>query len=116
MTKPPRLHTLRPRVATLDIRRVKTPEIEKISDPFYYSRPWRNLLEVIFAKRGRRCEDPTCRTPRGPWKIIYGDHVIERRDGGAELDENNVKLRCGPCHGRKTYRERVKRESGPTIG
>lgn len=70
--------------------------------PFYRKPEWKALVAKIVKARGRRCEDcgrEGCR--------IYGDHVIELRDGGPELEEGNVILRCATCHGRKT--EQVRR-------
>lgn len=96
-----------PRLATVDARRVK-PEPKQV-DPFYRSAEWRRLLAAIIAERGRRCEDPECPTPAGPWSRIYGDHLVELRDGGAPLDRNNVGLKCASCHTRKTMRERARR-------
>jgi 5-methylcytosine-specific restriction endonuclease McrA len=101
------LRTLAPRVATFDPRKVKPPP--KVADAFYLSSEWRRLVDEIIQERGRRCEDVNCRTPRGPWGRIHGDHVHEIRDGGAKLDKRNVMLRCDPCHGRKTARERSTR-------
>jgi len=103
----PKLRTLKPRVAIADLRRVKPPR--KTGDPFYSSREWRQLLADIIVERGRRCEDPNCSTPHGPWRMIYGDHIVERADGGAELERSNIMLRCPHCHGRKTADERRKR-------
>jgi 5-methylcytosine-specific restriction protein A len=93
------LKTLRHRVG-LNKTRVQPPP--KVAAPFYLTLEWRALMKRIEAKRGRRCEDPTCKNPRGPWSRIYGDHIIEIQDGGALLDEGNVMQRCPPCHGRKT--------------
>jgi 5-methylcytosine-specific restriction enzyme A len=76
----------------------------------YLSREWRALLAAIIAERGRRCEDPGCEVPGGRTGcLIYGDHIVELRDGGAALDRRNVMLRCGLCHGRKTAAERARR-------
>jgi 5-methylcytosine-specific restriction protein A len=104
-----RLKTLRPRIAELDTRRVKPPP--KTGDPFYDSQPWRALVARLLSLRGRRCEDPTCPTPRGPWRRVYADHIVELSDGGAPLDPANVMLRCPTCHGRKTAAARVRRFS-----
>jgi 5-methylcytosine-specific restriction enzyme A len=81
----------------------------KRADPFYVSPEWRAFRDQLFKERGRRCEDPKCSTPRGPWKQVYGDHIIEIKDGGAKLSRDNVLLRCGVCHGRKTQDERERR-------
>ena len=42
---------------------------------------------------------------------VFGDHIIELKDGGALLDGRNVMLRCGSCHTRKTFEERAKRSA-----
>jgi 5-methylcytosine-specific restriction protein A len=110
------LKTLRPRLSLANTYAVALPPKE--AEPFYSSPEWRALLTSIIGKRGRRCEDPTCKTPHGPWGRIYGDHIKERRDGGADLDEANVLLRCATCHGRKTAAARGARAAErptPTI-
>lgn len=96
------LRTIRPRLRTIDTRTAKPPP--KRAEAFYLSREWRTLIASIIAKRGRRCEE--CGTSGG---IIYGDHIIELKDGGAPLDEANIMLRCPACHGRKTAAERTRR-------
>src|SRR5437016_3170907 len=75
----------------------------KITDPFYGSAEWQQLMARIIKQRGRRCEDPEHdpATPRVGVRI-YGDHIVERRDGGADLDQRNILLRCASCHTRKT--------------
>jgi len=101
------LRTLKPKLGVANTLAVKLPPKE--ADPFYLSPEWRELIKWLVAYRGRRCEDPNCQTPNGPWGRIYGDHIVELRDGGAALDEKNVMLRCGPCHGAKTAQERGRR-------
>jgi len=97
-----------PRIATRDTRAVPPPG--KVADPFYSSPEWRALLARIIAIRGRHCQDlhhdPS--KPRSGVRI-YGDHIVELRDGGAPLDERNVTLKCGACHTRKTLSERARR-------
>jgi hypothetical protein len=71
---------------------------------------WPALVRHLIATRGGWCEDPQCTTPnRGADQRIYGDHITELKDGGAQLDPANVMLRCAPCHGRKTAQEAAKR-------
>ena len=45
--------------------------------------------------RGRRCQDPE-HDPLSSTGRIYGDHVVELRDGGEFLDPRNICLRCRP--------------------
>jgi 5-methylcytosine-specific restriction enzyme A len=83
---------------------------EKKADPFYLSPEWKALMRDIIKQRGRRCEDEQ-HDPSKPREgmRVYGDHVIEIKDGGALLDPNNILCRCGPCHGRKTAAARADR-------
>jgi 5-methylcytosine-specific restriction protein A len=100
-TNRPRLTSLKPRLSTLDTRRVKPAQ--KVADPFYGTSAWRSLMARLLAERGRRCEAcgrTGCR--------IYGDHRRELQDGGAALDPSNVMLLCAACHTRKT--DAVRRE------
>jgi hypothetical protein len=92
------------RLAPTDITRSS-----KRADSFYLSPEWKAFRNQLIKERGWRCEDHKCETPRGPWKQIYGDHIVEIADGGARFDRANVLLRCGGCHGRKTRDEKAKR-------
>jgi len=96
-----------PRVPTADSRRAPSPP--KTADPVYYSREWRSLIARIIRVRGRRCEHPDHVGPHNPTTRIFGDHIIELRDGGALLDPANVMLLCGSCHTRKTVAARQDR-------
>lgn len=108
-----RIRMMPSRITAHDTRRVKTSDPVgrsfKQVDPFYTSPEWQALRKHIIKQRGWRCQDTKCETPRGPWKQIYSDHIIERQDGGAALDPRNILLRCGGCHGRKTRDEKAKR-------
>lgn len=97
-----RLATLPSKIGTANL--LTAQPAPKRADPFYASPEWRALMKRIIAKRGRRCGEcgrTDCR--------LFGDHVIELQDGGAPLDEGNVKLVCQSCHGKKTVAERAKR-------
>ncbi|GEL42253.1 hypothetical protein MEX01_28440 [Methylorubrum extorquens] len=105
------LKTLGPRLATLDSRTAWPPartwEERKASEPrqgFYQSTEWRALRDRVTRQRGKRCEDCGRTGTR-----IYCDHVVELQDGGAGLDETNIRLRCGSCHTRKTVDARASR-------
>jgi 5-methylcytosine-specific restriction endonuclease McrA len=105
-----RLRTVGPRVKAVDARKVKPQP--RTTDPFYLSPEWRALVADLIRTRGRRCQNPTCNRTHGsdglPIRLI-GDHIVERRDGGADLDPRNVQLLCWPCHNRKTVEARRKR-------
>lgn len=93
---PSRLGSLAPKLLPLP----------KSADLFYSSPPWRRLVVRIKLQRGPYCEE--C----GSKHRVAGDHVVEMKDGGAPLDELNVKLRCARCHNRKTASEKAKRARG----
>lgn len=97
-----KLQSLPTRITTLDTRSAKPPP--KTAEPFYLSPQWRSFIEGLKRKRGSKCEECGRTNTR-----IFGDHIIECKDGGAELAETNVKLLCGSCHTEKTNRERAKR-------
>ncbi|QCG93950.1 HNH endonuclease [Azospirillum sp. TSA2s] len=118
-----RLTSLRPTLATLDTRAAKP--MPKTADPFYLSPEWKTLVARLIQQRGRRCEmcGKTHEDDGTPTRLI-GDHVVERRDGGADLDPANIQLLCsreggngrahedgkvGGCHARKTARARNER-------
>ena len=102
-----KLSNLPSRLATLDVRTARPAE--KTTDAVYSSPAWRSLIALLIQQRGRRCEDPACKTPGRTGIRVFGDHIIELKDGGALLDPSNVMLRCGSCHTIKTNDERAKR-------
>lgn len=95
-----KLTALGSRVATLPPR-VAVPA--KRADTLYTSPEWKALVAEIKEERGAYCED--C----GSGHRVAGDHEIEVKDGGPPLDKKNVRLRCQPCHNRKTAAARAKR-------
>ena len=97
-------------------RREKLRSPVKRTLPFYSSPEWLALKAKVIAERGNRCEDPD-HDPAQPreGRTIYGDHVVELKDGGAPLDEANILLRCGACHGRKTHAARRERHLRPPV-
>jgi 5-methylcytosine-specific restriction protein A len=107
-----RVHMAPSRLGASSAGRLQQPETTRASKPtvaFYLSPEWKAFRNQLIKERGWRCEDPKCPIPFGPWKQVYGDHIIEMADGGAKLDPANVLLRCGVCHGRKTRDEKAKR-------
>lgn len=107
-----RLRTIGQKVRPSPQARVHLPH--KKPAPFYLSAEWRTLMTAIISERfgsraNARCEDPECRTPHRRGIRIFGDHVVELRDGGAPLDRRNILCRCGSCHARKTATARAQR-------
>lgn len=77
----------------------------KTTDPFYLSAEWRQLVGLVKRQRGYVCEESTCRRDcRATPRALIGDHIVERADGGADLDPLNIRLLCTACHNRKTAR------------
>ncbi|EHK56917.1 HNH endonuclease signature motif containing protein [Allomesorhizobium alhagi] len=97
-----KLRMMRPSIKTMDTRTVKVAP--KTAEPFYLSPEWRKLMAEVIAERGRRCEECSRTNTR-----IFGDHIVEVKDGGALLDKRNVKCLCGSCHTKKTAAARAKR-------
>lgn len=102
-----RLKALPPRVATVR-NRITVPA--KVPDPFYEGNAWREFIRAIKVQRGYVCEVVTCRKDcSSNHRGLIGDHIVERKDGGADFDPSNVMLMCAACHNRKTARERGRR-------
>lgn len=100
--KQPRLKTLGPRLKTFDTRSVRPPE--KVVESFYASAEWKEISRAIRERDRYKCVK--CGNKDGR---LYVDHIIERKDGGADFDHENLETLCAPCHGLKTTGERVKR-------
>lgn len=78
----------------------------KVAESFYSSKEWRQLVARIKRERGKWCQ--RC----GSTHRVIGDHIVERRDGGADLDASNIELLCFGCHQRKTAAARARRARG----
>src|SRR6266567_944519 len=106
------MRSLGPRVAPLDLRTARPPA--KRADAFYLSQEWRSFVEMLIVerfgdKRNARCQDPQCEQRQRRGIRLFGDHVKERKDGGALFNKSNVLFRCGACHTRKTNEHRARR-------
>jgi 5-methylcytosine-specific restriction endonuclease McrA len=78
----------------------------KVVERFYNSPEWRKLVASIKRERGNWCQ--RCGSGGRGVRVI-GDHIVERRDGGAELDPVNIELLCAACHNRKTAKAKAAR-------
>ena len=70
----------------------KVQAMPKRVESFYVSREWKQLVARLKRERGpwrERC---------GSGKRVVGEHKVEHRNGGAELDSPNVQLLCHACH------------------
>jgi 5-methylcytosine-specific restriction enzyme A len=101
------LATLPPRIALAPQRLRRS---KKTADPVYAGSEWRTLITRIIAQRGRRCEKCGRSSDENGAPIrVFGDHIVELKDGGPLFDPNNVMLLCGSCHTTKSNQERAKR-------
>ena len=86
---------------------------EKALQGFYRTSKWRRKRNAHIAAHPLcvHCEE------RG---TISGadmvDHIVERRDGGSNLDSANLQSLCNKCHAVKTRDERLKRDPKPLEG
>lgn len=107
-----RIRTLKPTLRTISTRIATIPRADaearrtKPTEDFYGSAAWKAVrLEV------QRASNRTCQGCGKTNTRIYVDHIIERQDGGAPFDKANLMALCASCHGKKTARERAKREA-----
>jgi 5-methylcytosine-specific restriction protein A len=65
----------------------------KYVDPFYLSPAWRSFRPSILRRDGGRCTwvENGVRCAR---RAVVVDHIIARRDGGADFDPNNCRSLC----------------------
>lgn len=91
----------------------KVKAAPKVAEGFYSSPEWRGLVADIKRARGNRCERAGCPTPT---HRIIADHIVERKDGGADLDASNVELLCFTHHQQKTAAARAARAQGRVHG
>ena len=63
------------------------------NDPFYQSQAWRSFRPLILERDGYRCTwiENGERCPR---RAPVVDHIVARRDGGADLDPANCRSLC----------------------
>lgn len=91
----------------------KVKPAPKQVEGFYSSSAWRGLVSDIKQERGARCERVGCPTPT---HRVIADHIVERKDGGADLDPRNIELLCFTHHQQKTAQARAARAQGRTWG
>jgi len=71
----------------------------KETDSFYLSVAWRRFREWYI------CKHPLCEQCEREGRLIKADmvdHIIEIKDGGARLAEENAMSMCWKCHSIKT--------------
>ena len=84
------------------------PRAPKETDPFYLSVRWRRFRSWYLGKH------PMCEQCQREGRLVQADmvdHVVELRDGGAALSEDNAMSLCRKCHAVKTAEVRDKRKN-----
>ena len=76
-------------------------------DAFYRSGAWRRCRDA-YIKKSPLCEHCSERGVVKSADVV--DHIIERRDGGANYEHNNLQSLCHGCHNEKTINERRRRD------
>jgi 5-methylcytosine-specific restriction protein A len=80
----------------------------KETDPFYLSVQWRRFRNFYIGKH------PLCEQCEREGRLTLAatiDHIVELKDGGKRLAEENAMALCWKCHARKTADERSKRKN-----
>lgn len=101
-----RLTSVKPRLGGL-APRVSLPP--KTAEGFYQSPAWRNFVEE--RKRDADYRAALARRKHGRERLIL-DHVVERKDGGADFEPANTQWLTMSEHQAKTARARAKRATG----
>lgn len=105
-----KIRTSRP---LIKVSRSQTVKIApKRADDFYHSPEWKAARAKALKRAKWRCEvvenGQRCERRHPAFRMTV-DHIVERRDGGADLDPSNLMCVCDPHHGAKTAAERAKR-------
>jgi 5-methylcytosine-specific restriction protein A len=75
------------------------PKRPEVQEPYYQSAEWRRLRRLCLERDRYRCTTPGCPTSgRGQGGRLIADHIVERRDGGADA-LSNLRTLCSFCDG-----------------
>ena len=85
----------------------------KVRDQFYGTGRWRRFRDWYIGKQPL-CEQCLAEGRIEPAVIV--DHIIELKDGGAPLSEDNAMSLCRRCHQKKTAREAALRRENHRVG
>lgn len=90
-----------------DLRNKNEHRNQKTRGFNYNGRPWKLKRKEILERDNYLCQCPDC-FPKGiltPANTV--DHDIPINQGGAPLDNNNLKAYNDKCHARKSSYERI---------
>ena len=89
----------------------RCPECERVrnqargnSNSRGYDSEWKRF-RVVFLRKNPVCCVDSCSEP-----ATDVDHVRPLSEGGAKLDENNLRAMCHPHHSQRTGRDQVKNQ------
>jgi len=100
----------KPRISTNDNRRVRPVVVPYRTDPELQTHEHKKWSIAVRRRAGYRCQGAQ-HDPGKPREgvMLYADHIVERRDGGARYDLGNGQALCASCHVRKTFLARAQR-------
>lgn len=92
------------RLKLFETKKVRAPD--KVVEHFYTTPQWKEARQAALERDNYTCTTPNCgRTETR----MFVDHIIERKDGGADYDLSNLQVLCGKHHTLKTLEDRSKR-------
>lgn len=106
-----RLRALRSTLPRHDLHVAQVPRVAKATDAFYSTNLHREWRRQVKNRARGRCEwvlagGQVC----GAREMkMYADHIVERKDGGAEHDLSNGQCLCASHHTLKTALEKKTR-------
>lgn len=80
-------------------------------DPFYLSSAWRAFSQRIKRARGFVCQRCGVSGADRPFALKV-NHIVARKDGGADFDEANAEVLCASCDNRTRAQEHRARGRG----
>ena len=70
------------------------PRTEKTAEPFYATQEWKAAREACLKRAKYRCE---VQLSDCQGRAFIADHIVSRRNGGAEYDQANLRAICRSC-------------------
>jgi 5-methylcytosine-specific restriction protein A len=85
------------------VGKLRPTRASKTTDPFYLSKEWRAVRLAALKRDGFRCV--VCRRSVAGKGEARVDHIIPRSQGGAALDQANLRTLCA-AHDNQAHREK----------
>lgn len=87
----------------------KARQQKKKTEAFYGKSIWKKV-RGRYARQHPLCEDCEAKGLTVPMYCV--DHIVEIKDGGAKLDQSNLRSLCRRCHAAKTEKAGKRRGEG----